>query len=215
MQSVPYRPNPVIGSEGGPPPSSEPGTRGPVSPHSQKRFRVLIVDDEQTVLDTISAILSEDVDVRTCRSAEQALKMLETGRFHLVCSDFKMPGMNGGDLLRSVASMPVYTSCLLITGANEYIRSRESSHHYVLLKPFDPARLVAIVLQLARLADMKRSVHCLTDSFSTSEPLARAAGFPQPAGAEAAPESQRAPDALGSTRPMPAPPRTPRRSFRG
>ena len=34
--------------------------------------------------------------------------------------------------------------------------------YYVLLKPFDPARLLALVLQLARVADMKRAVSRLT-----------------------------------------------------
>jgi DNA-binding NtrC family response regulator len=128
-----------------------------VSLYAQERLRVLVVDDERRMLDSIAAILDDDVDVETCTSAHRALELLQTGRFHVVCSDYKMPGMNGDELLKRVADLPVYTSCLLITGAEEYIRSSEGGRHYVILKPFEPARITRIVLELARLAHARRS----------------------------------------------------------
>ncbi len=85
-----------------------------------------------------------------------------------------MPGMKGDELLRRVANMPVYTSCLLITGAEEYTRSKEAVYHHVLLKPFNPARLTALVLQLARLTEMKRSVHSMADSLTPTDAGERA-----------------------------------------
>ncbi|MGK3998260.1 response regulator [Sorangium sp. So ce1024] len=129
-----------------------------MSLYAQERLRVLVVDDDQRMLDSIAAILSDDVDVTTCGSAHRALELLQTGHFLVVCSDYKMPGMNGGELLKRVADLPVYTSCLLITGAEEYIRSSEGGRHYVILKPFEPARITRIVLELARLAHTRRSV---------------------------------------------------------
>lgn len=162
----------------------------------RRKYRVLIVDDDERALRSISAVLSADVEVSTCTSAEHALKLLESRRFHLVCSDFMMAGMKGDELLRRVSNMPFFTSCLLITGADEYIRSRDGSHHYVILKPFDPARLIGIVLQLARLADMKRSVHSMADSLSAPDAAAPASselGALERADAGALPGSSRAP----------------------
>ncbi|WP_437634557.1 response regulator [Sorangium sp. So ce854] len=135
-----------------------------MSLYAQERLRVLVVDDEQRMLDSIAAILSDDVDVSTCKSAHRALEMLHTGQFHVVCSDYKMPGMNGEELLQRVAGLPVYTSCVLITGAEEYIRSSEGGRHYVILKPFEPARISRIVLELARLAQTRRSVGLASSS---------------------------------------------------
>ncbi|WP_438026645.1 response regulator [Sorangium sp. So ce233] len=129
---------------------------------------MLVVDDDDRALRSICAVLSAEVHVVACSSAEHALRLLEVERFHLVCSDFMMPGMKGDELLRRVSSMPLYTSGLLITGADEYLRSRDGSHNYVILKPFDPARLIGIVLQLARLAEMKRSVHSMAGSLGTT-----------------------------------------------
>ncbi|WP_437577040.1 response regulator [Sorangium sp. So ce887] len=140
-----------------------------MSLYAQERLRVLVVDDEQRMLDSIAAILSDDADVTTSRSAHRALELLHTGQFHVVCSDYKMPGMNGEELLMRVTSLPLYTSCLLITGAEEYIRSSEGGRHYVILKPFEPARITRLVLELARLASARRSVDALASSSTARE----------------------------------------------
>ena len=152
------------------------GQGGAESSMLRRRHRVLVVDDDDRALRSICAVLSAEVHVVTCTSAEQALRLLEVEQFHLVCSDFLMPGMKGDELLRRVSSMPLYTSGLLITGADEYLRSKDGSHSYVILKPFDPDRLIGLVLQLARLADMKRSVHSMAGSLGTTSATAPACG---------------------------------------
>ncbi|AGP41976.1 two-component response regulator [Sorangium cellulosum] len=152
-----------------------------MSLNAQERLRVLVVDDEQRMLDSIAAILADDVDVTTCVSAQRALELLHTGQFHVVCSDYKMPGMNGEELLKRVAALPLYTSCLLITGAEEFIRSSEGGRHYVILKPFDPARTTRIVLELARLASTRRSVDALALAGApASSRRARVSSYPPP-----------------------------------
>jgi DNA-binding NtrC family response regulator len=145
-----------------------------VSLYAQERLRVLVVDDERRMLDSIAAILDDDVDVETCTSAHRALELLQTGQFHVVCSDYKMPGMNGDELLKRVAGLPFYTSCLLITGDEEYIRSGEAGRHYVILKPFEPARVTRIVLELARLARARRSADAGAGASSAREAAAPA-----------------------------------------
>ena len=60
--------------------------------------------------------------------------------------------------------MPEYISCLLITGSDRYEQPRDKERHYVLLKPFDPERLVTLVMQLGRVARMKRAVKRLGSS---------------------------------------------------
>ncbi|WP_437762809.1 response regulator [Sorangium sp. So ce281] len=145
-----------------------------MSLYAQERLRVLVVDDERRMLDSIAAILDDDVDVETCTSAHRALELLQTGQFHVVCSDYKMPGMNGDELLKRVAGLPLYTSCLLVTGDEEYIRSGEASRHYVILKPFEPARVTRIVLELARLAHARRSADAGAGAASAREAAAPA-----------------------------------------
>ncbi len=144
---------------------------GPAGPQAAnpKRCRVLVVDDEPKFLESVEAILATDLDVVTCTSAEQALKLLASTRFHLVCADYNMPGMNGLELLERVGQLPQTTSGLLITGSDDYGRVQGQSRYHVILKPFDPERLLSLALQLARLTEMRRSVQSLTDSVMPPE----------------------------------------------
>lgn len=138
---------------------------------AQEKSRVLVVDDDARFLFTMDAILSEHVDVVTSTSAERALRLLSSNRYDLVCSDFEMPGLDGIDFLARVASLPFFVSTLLITGSERYIRAARSTHqYYVLLKPFDPQRLISLVLQLTHLTCMKRSVRSLKESVPPSQP---------------------------------------------
>jgi DNA-binding NtrC family response regulator len=128
-----------------------------MAPPAEERCKVLVVDDDSRFLHSMEAVLSEHVTVVACTSAEQALRMLSTSTFHVVCSDFGMPGINGTDFLERVSALPYFVSTLLITGSEKYIRSSQpTNQHYVLLKPFEPTRLVGLVLQLATVARMKR-----------------------------------------------------------
>jgi DNA-binding NtrC family response regulator len=124
-----------------------------------KRFRVLVVDDDESTRRTVEGVLGADVDVVTSPSANHALKVLgePAGRFHVICSDYAMPGMNGVELLKKVAVLDPMASLLLFTGNDEYFRAERNADFYVIAKPFDPARLIAIVLQLARICDLRRT----------------------------------------------------------
>ena len=66
-------------------------------------LRVLLVDDNASVLRFLaSAFSSNQCQVTTAGTAEQALEQLGDDPFDLVVSDIKMPGLSGLDLLRAV-----------------------------------------------------------------------------------------------------------------
>jgi DNA-binding NtrC family response regulator len=86
----------------------------------EKRYSVLIVDDDANVLTSVTRLLSDEVDVVAVASAERALELLMDRSFHVVISDFAMPGMDGNTLLARIGRMPEYMSCLLVTGCDHY-----------------------------------------------------------------------------------------------
>jgi DNA-binding NtrC family response regulator len=122
----------------------------------QTRYRVLVVDDDVSVLRGLAAWLEFDLDVVTCTSAERALELLRGGDFHAVCSDYSMPGMNGLELLERVARLPVPVACLLLTGSTAFIGRSGSANQYRLTKPADPTRVTALLTQLAETIELKR-----------------------------------------------------------
>lgn len=125
------------------------------------RLRVLLVDDDPSVLESMQAILCDEVDVTTALSGERAVELLEAANFHIVCSDYLMPGMDGAELLRRASLVSQSVGCLMITGADEYFQAKMAARHYVLLKPVDPERLLNMILHLGRVIEMKRSVERL------------------------------------------------------
>lgn len=134
----------------------------------EKRYSVLVVDDDASVLTSVASLLSDEVDVVTAASAEQAMELIKKHGFHVVISDFAMPGMDGNTLLARIAKMPDYVSCLLITGSDRYQPLVGEARHYVLFKPFDPERLLSMVRELGRVAEMKRSVKVMSELISES-----------------------------------------------
>jgi DNA-binding NtrC family response regulator len=136
--------------------------------NEQKKYSALIVDDDTNVLVSVESVLSDEVEVVAAASAERALELLKTRSFHVVISDFAMPGMDGSTLLTQIARLPEYVSCLLITGSDHYQPLAGGARHYVLFKPFDPERLLSMVRELGRVAEMKRSVKAMGEQISES-----------------------------------------------
>lgn len=82
-----------------------------------KRYRVLLVDDEPNVLSALRRVFrQENYDIVTANNGEQAVALLESQSFQVVISDFMMPGMNGGEVLKRARLMQPSTIRLMLTG---------------------------------------------------------------------------------------------------
>jgi len=82
------------------------------------RHTVLVVDDEPAVLQAIRrACVDESFDVVLAGNGSEALAIMAGRPVALIISDFRMPGMNGAELLRRVKDRHVQTIRILLTGA--------------------------------------------------------------------------------------------------
>ena len=80
-------------------------------------MRVLFVDDEPNVLDSIRRQLRKVCDIHTAASGDEALRLLkELGPVALVVSDMRMPGMNGAELLTKVRELYPDTVRMVLSG---------------------------------------------------------------------------------------------------
>ena len=83
-------------------------------------LRVLVVDDDASVLEVISVYLeSRGHDVGTCLSGQEALNLLDEDVFDLIISDVRMAGMNGFELLRAVRKRLPDVGFILMTAYEE------------------------------------------------------------------------------------------------
>ena len=69
----------------------------------QDRPRVLCVDDEPAILNLMSRLLERlDLLVTTASGPQPALELFDQGRFDLVITDIRMPGMDGHAFLSQI-----------------------------------------------------------------------------------------------------------------
>ena len=67
------------------------------------KFRILIVDDEKVQLEMLEGFLvKQGYEATAAEDGQKALEKFKTGTFDLVLTDFRMPGMDGIQLLREV-----------------------------------------------------------------------------------------------------------------
>lgn len=80
-------------------------------------LRILLVDDEAVILETLGDYLgSKGHLVRTASRGEEALAAVEAGEYDLVLLDVRMPGMDGIECLRRIQQCSPTLPVILITG---------------------------------------------------------------------------------------------------
>lgn len=83
----------------------------------QEEIRVLIVDDEEDFLESLSAALRRrNMLVSTASGGQEALEKLEKNMYSVVLLDLKMPGMDGLEALRRIKLSNPACEILLLTG---------------------------------------------------------------------------------------------------
>ncbi len=143
----------------------ESGVRPRLPTRSLPRYAVLLVDDDPIALETTAACLEDFHDVVSTTKADEALKLLDRCRFDVVVSDWRMPGLDGVQLLTRVAKREPPIACLLISGAIDELASQVPADQRrllaILAKPFSAEQLLDRIAQLGRIAAMKDEVRRL------------------------------------------------------
>jgi signal transduction histidine kinase len=124
------------------------------------RPRVLVVDDEMGVRESLRAILQGECDVVTASSGEQALEIVRREPVDVMTLDLKMPGLGGIGVLERARQIDPDMEALIITGygsldtAVQGLRLRAFDY---LAKPFDSTEVRRLIAKaLARRTAVKR-----------------------------------------------------------
>src|SRR5262245_21862248 len=82
-----------------------------------KGGRVLVVDDEQGVRSTLSAVLrDEGYEVETAESGEECLSILQDRSFNAILLDVWLPGRDGLETLKALRRTGVDAAVVMISG---------------------------------------------------------------------------------------------------
>ncbi len=114
--------------------------------------KVLVVDDEPQILESIHALLEDDFDVVTSNDASSAVEFLKDAQIAVILADQRMPKLTGGEFLAKAREVSDATR-ILITGymdIDALIRAvNDGQIHSYIPKPWEPANLKVTVLKAA------------------------------------------------------------------
>jgi len=115
--------------------------------------RILVVDDEQSIVKTVKAYLEEQgYGVETAADGPTALKTARAFRPDLVVLDIMLPGLDGIEVLRRLRQESDVYVLMLTARADEMdkVVSLTMGADDYLVKPFSPRELVARVKAILR-----------------------------------------------------------------
>jgi DNA-binding NtrC family response regulator len=116
-------------------------------------LRILIVDDETIVRDSLGAWFRQDGHhVEAAAGAKDALRLVAAGRYDLAFLDIKMPGMDGLELQARLTEADPDLTIVLMTAyasVDTAVKAMKAGAYDYIVKPFDPDDLSLLVKRAA------------------------------------------------------------------
>ena len=132
---------------------------------SHKLKTVLVVDDDEGMRDTLTAILKREYRVLRVGSGEAALPVLNREDVDLMLLDVRLPGISGFEVLRIVKENYSLIEVLMISAINEIETAvqamKHGAYHYI-TKDFDYDQLRSLVRNASERQDLNRQVLTLS-----------------------------------------------------
>jgi len=109
------------------------------------RPRILVVDDAgPVVILCVNVLQALGYSIRAANRGETAVELVSKEPFDLLVVDYKMPGMNGFEVLAQARQLRPGMACMLMTahGTPDILNeATQLGFDYILLKPFTPSEL--------------------------------------------------------------------------
>lgn len=134
-----------------------------------QRKKVLIVDDEPAIRDSLRLLLKANFDVETADDGEQALATVDSTEPDLILLDVHLPSIDGIDVLKAIRQRGLMMPVVMLTGAGTVqtaVEAMKVGAADFLNKPFDITALTELIFKLLD----KEPSSVQTPSRASSEP---------------------------------------------
>lgn len=114
-----------------------------------RKISILIVDDEESVRDSLFNWFVEDgYRVECAENAKKALSVLENESFDIILADIKMPGMDGLEMLKRIKLLKSDSIVIVMTAfatVDTAVQALKDGAFDYVTKPFDPDDLSHLI----------------------------------------------------------------------
>jgi DNA-binding NtrC family response regulator len=120
----------------------------------KKKFRVLVVDDEEIVRSSLSDWLHHDgYEVDTAPDGLSALEKLKSQNWHVLLVDLKMPDIDGLQVLRESHKIQKDAQVIIMTAYSSVdtaVQAMKDGAYDYIVKPFDPEEVGLIIKRIVQ-----------------------------------------------------------------
>jgi DNA-binding NtrC family response regulator len=138
-----------------------------------KKISILIVDDEESVRDSLFNWFIEDgYHVECAENANKALTLLESNSFDIILADIKMPGMDGLEMMRRIKLLKSDSIVIVMTAfatVDTAVQALKDGAFDYITKPFDPDDLSHLIRNASKQIDLKGENEVLKDKIISLE----------------------------------------------
>jgi DNA-binding NtrC family response regulator len=139
-----------------------PERKAPVAPGSKT---VLIVDDDEGMRDTLTAILRREYRVLRASTGESGLAILDRENVDVVLLDVRMPGIGGFEVLTRIKESQRLVEVIMISAINEVetaVRAMKLGAYHYITKDFEYDAVLSLVGNASDRTDLRRKVMALS-----------------------------------------------------
>jgi len=129
---------------------------------TKRDIKILVVDDQQQVADTVVEIMSRaGYSATAAYGGMEAVKRFQEGDYQLVITDLKMPEVNGMDLLKTIKGIDAKVPVIVVTGYGTVKKAVEAikiGAYDFIEKPVDRDKLELIVERALERYDLSKQL---------------------------------------------------------
>jgi DNA-binding NtrC family response regulator len=126
-----------------------------------KHARILIVDDDESIRNTMKAILEDEgyiVDLAS--TGNEAIEMTQKTAYNIALLDIRLPDMEGVELLKQIKNYVPRTRKIMVTGypsMGNAISALNKNADAYLIKPVDVEKLLNVVKEQLQLQEDEKN----------------------------------------------------------
>jgi DNA-binding NtrC family response regulator len=128
------------------------------------RYKILIVDDDKLLQNSLTTVLSDKYDVLIAGTGEDAITLLRDRSVDLILLDIRLPGIDGLETLRAILQQDKEFLVIMMTAYEDIatvVASMKMGAHDYLVKPLDIDELEIIIERALTTLKLKKEVEGL------------------------------------------------------
>lgn len=126
---------------------------------------LLIVDDEKSTRDVLSAALEDDYEVYAAANGKAARAILESEPVDIILTDLRLGGESGMDLIDHAQTLPSPPACIMMTAYGSPATAAEAKRHgayYFVTKPLNLDEVELLLKRAAHTRSLEAENRALT-----------------------------------------------------